>query len=550
MIPCHARGADTVRCTISCSRPIVAPSILLALFILGSGCSRNRNPGAVRQELLDAVRSNDLSKVRLILREGETPEVDAATYKAALDFAADRVAESGGVASAPQTLSIIKELSRRYRHLTGKPIEVIGTLSNEPAGGGLVLGHQGNGNFVVDPEVLMPELLTLRTRDGVAHKVSLSNDETEYGANTLLEGSRFLNSDAIYKIRGVMIGGVIQAEKVEITATANTERKDPGTRGQQHGESLIRLHDGQVAISPDGKRYGILVGDLLLQSTENILNAHIKAYEARRKSQQQVNEVVTALVSASYNGQLNVVRALLATRVDVNGKSKGGTTALIAAAMKDRFGVARELLANGADVNAKSDDGFTALIVASYTGHVDVARLLLAKGADVNAKSKDGSTALMAASAKGHLDIVQAVLAKRADINAKSNEGTTALIMASGNDHVDVMRALLEAGADVNAKSDTGTALMKASGNGHLAVVHVLLANGAEVNAKSNDGFTALMLASYTGHLDIVRVLLEAGAEVNTKSNDGTTALMAASRQAHPDVVDALVAKGADVNAK
>jgi hypothetical protein len=167
------------------------------------GEARPGKTNAARQDLLDAVNANDLSKVRRLLPQDGTPGLDSATYQAALGVAADRFAEMGGTSSASQWLPVLEELSRRYRHLVGKPIEVAGTLS--PG-----LTDNGGGNFTSG-------LMTLRTGDGASHKIAISAQETEYTQNTSLDRQRFLvNFDATYKIRGVLLGNVIEAERVEL----------------------------------------------------------------------------------------------------------------------------------------------------------------------------------------------------------------------------------------------------------------------------------------------------------------------------------------------
>ena len=91
--------------------------------------------------------------------------------------------------------------------------------------------------------------------------------------------------------------------------------------------------------------------------------------------------------------------------------------ALITASKNGNIVEVNALLANGADVNAKDKNDITALMLASEDGHSEVVNALLANGADVNAKGKnaggkyakgkDDITALMRASLYGHSDIVK-----------------------------------------------------------------------------------------------------------------------------------------------
>lgn len=78
-------------------------------------------------------------------------------------------------------------------------------------------------------------------------------------------------------------------------------------------------------------------------------------------------------------------------------------TALIAASFNGHLEIVRELLSQGAEINARDKEGRTALMVASTGGHEEVVRQLLSRGADVNARTVGGAgTALGMASFNGH----------------------------------------------------------------------------------------------------------------------------------------------------
>lgn len=122
----------------------------------------------------------------------------------------------------------------------------------------------------------------------------------------------------------------------------------------------------------------------------------------------------TALIAASYEGCIEVVRALLKQEgVDVNIRDNDGETALIWASAKGTKGHLKVVTAllkhDGVDVNIQNIGGWTALIDASYYGHVEVVRALL-KHIDVrvNIHDNDGSTALIYASYCGYLEVVRA----------------------------------------------------------------------------------------------------------------------------------------------
>jgi hypothetical protein len=112
-------------------------------------------------------------------------------------------------------------------------------------------------------------------------------------------------------------------------------------------------------------------------------------------------------MAASSNGNMEVVRALLAAKADANAKMADGTTALMITSRANELNVLQALLAAKADVNAKTPNGATALMLASVNGHLEVVRALLAAKAEANAKAADGETAMSLATLRGFAEIVQ-----------------------------------------------------------------------------------------------------------------------------------------------
>lgn len=227
------------------------------------------------------------------------------------------------------------------------------------------------------------------------------------------------------------------------------------------------------------------------------------------------------LTYSALKGDLAKVKQLIEQQgVNVNAKYAGGT-ALMLASTEGHLEIVKYLISKGADINAKSDKGWTALMAASgEKGHLDVVKYLISKGADINARNDDGRTALMnAATYSGNLEIVKALV-----------EGKGGLL------------SVFSKGVDVNAKDDNGeTALMGACGNGHLEIVKYLISKGADINAKAEAtrfrGTTALILASMYGHLEVVKYLVSKGADVNAKSDSGMTALNVAKTNAIKEVL-------------
>ncbi|WP_165370535.1 ankyrin repeat domain-containing protein [Hymenobacter persicinus] len=87
----------------------------------------------------------------------------------------------------------------------------------------------------------------------------------------------------------------------------------------------------------------------------------------------------TYLITAANNGSLEVVKALLKHKAQINQPDAFKATALMAAAGKGHKAVVELLLANGADAKAKDDDGKDALAAAKESGNAEVIKLIEAK---------------------------------------------------------------------------------------------------------------------------------------------------------------------------
>ena len=99
---------------------------------------------------------------------------------------------------------------------------------------------------------------------------------------------------------------------------------------------------------------------------------------------------VTALATASYKGQTDVVKNILNKGADINEKCActfgwdNNVTALTCAAHGGHMETVKVLLEKGADVNASNSSDWTPLVSAAYAGHTGIAKFLIEKGADVD----------------------------------------------------------------------------------------------------------------------------------------------------------------------
>jgi ankyrin repeat protein len=143
-------------------------------------------------------------------------------------------------------------------------------------------------------------------------------------------------------------------------------------------------------------------------------------------------------------GDLDRVKAEIDSGKDVNSKDIAGQTALMYASEQGRLEVVKYLVENGADVNAQSGGHGrgTALIYASAANRITVMEYLLEHDAGINATTAFNETALFWATAKGHVKAVNLLLNKKADTKIKNKKGKTALDLAKDLNREEIERML------------------------------------------------------------------------------------------------------------
>ncbi|MEX1012579.1 MAG: ankyrin repeat domain-containing protein [Waddliaceae bacterium] len=228
------------------------------------------------------------------------------------------------------------------------------------------------------------------------------------------------------------------------------------------------------------------------------------------------------LMAACMKGKINIVRALIEAKADINAEDLSGNTALHYAGSKEVVDV---LIEAGANLEARNDRNETPLHVVMLLieefFNADTVLALINAGANVNAHSNMRHTLTplhMALSKKPfNLDIVRALIKAGANVNVNV-DGTPLLLSCVPNK--EAAEVLIKAGADVDVKAKGymgQTPLHNARDRG---VVEALVKVGADVDAKDDRGETPLHTARDLG---AVEVLVKAGADVDAKDDRGRT---------------------------
>ncbi|XP_016125536.1 ankyrin repeat, SAM and basic leucine zipper domain-containing protein 1-like isoform X2 [Sinocyclocheilus grahami] len=173
----------------------------------------------------------------------------------------------------------------------------------------------------------------------------------------------------------------------------------------------------------------------------------------------------------------------------------------------------RELLDSGLDVETRLGFGWTPLMCAAHVAHYELAELLLDHGASANF-SRDHYTVLMAACTAASATeemisrCVALLLSRNADPNVCNRSSMTCLMLAARDGYCQLINLLVSHGAKLNFQNDNGlTALIIAVQYGREVAVLKLLQLGADKFIKTKMGKTAADMAKMSSYPEISRIL-------------------------------------------
>ena len=200
-------------------------------------------------------------------------------------------------------------------------------------------------------------------------------------------------------------------------------------------------------------------------------------------------------------------------------------TTLHVAAANGQVEIIRTLLAEGADIEEQRISFRTPLHYAAENGQTEAVRALLEAGANIEAQIFGLWTSLHLASRKGHAEVVKALLEAGANIEAQDPQQKAPLHLAAFCGHTEVIRALLKAHANIEAQTNNRmTPLHCAAEKGHIGAIGVLLAAGANIEAQDTLQRTPLHIAAEKGNCEIIKLLVQYGAQINQVDQQNKTA--------------------------
>lgn len=155
--------------------------------------------------------------------------------------------------------------------------------------------------------------------------------------------------------------------------------------------------------------------------------------------------------NAVISGDLEVVKKMLETGVQLDGCNSNGTTALMMASYKGHEHIVNYLLLMGADTYKEDENGATAMDYALKNERYEVAGLI--KKARLN--DETGKVIFDAIQQKD-INRLQKAFSRGLSVDVRDENGDTPLIKAIQQWDLDIVKNLLDLGADATLKNNNG----------------------------------------------------------------------------------------------
>lgn len=185
------------------------------------------------------------------------------------------------------------------------------------------------------------------------------------------------------------------------------------------------------------------------------------------KSAGVLESITESWLKASKNGDVETLKSLRASGMDINQTNKYGEMAVHYAAALGQMAVLEWLYAHGASFRHGNDMGATPLHMAVSHSRDDVVLFMLERGVDPNLQTKRGATALHIASATSDVNLVKLLVAAGADPRARTFDGQTPIdyaMKSKNNETVVFLEASALAGVDPAANDDVAVSQSSSSG--------------------------------------------------------------------------------------
>lgn len=291
----------------------------------------------------------------------------------------------------------------------------------------------------------------------------------------------------------------------------------------------------------------------------------------------------TPLISAVQSGDINRIKSLLKTGINVN-QYCNGLTALQYAIKSKRIKVIKLLIENGANLGIYNSinksslehiferfkqgsalsilkimpnvhivddyDKCTALHFAAKYNYCECIEYLLQRGIDVNVMNSRGQTPIIFAAISGSHESIELLASHGGDINRADkidNQRWSPIFYAIRNSHVRCVDSLIKRNAHLNAIIDINglTPIFHALHNHDC--IKLLANNGADINYPDKSGRTPIFHAVFKKDVPLIELLINFEANVDHVDIKGWTPLFYAIEEGDDQIIQPLLNNCLDV---
>ncbi|MCK9446828.1 ankyrin repeat domain-containing protein [bacterium] len=243
---------------------------------------------------------------------------------------------------------------------------------------------------------------------------------------------------------------------------------------------------------------------------------YLKTYESKE------SEINMDWFIAASKGDLETIKNLIKSGINVNCKTTIGKTALHYAICEGNIDIVKELIDNGADVNLMYGDRSNILFTPVKNIN-NIRKLLIDSDIDLCSIDRHGYTPvyyfIVNAKYKEALFLIQNCKNKDC-LEIKSKNGDSPLTLSVYHEQSKLVNALIKRKVNINIRNSHGlTSLMSASSMGYYNITKSLIDAGADLNIQSHIGQTAIIIAAEEENTRIVELLLKYGADLSIIDN-------------------------------
>jgi ankyrin repeat protein len=222
---------------------------------------------------------------------------------------------------------------------------------------------------------------------------------------------------------------------------------------------------------------------------------------------------LSALVEASIQDDVEVIKLLLDSGVDISGSVNNGWTPLGAASRNGHLETVQLLLTRGANPLVGNEHGWSPLDTAAANGHVEIVKILLIHESfkTVHDKRSLCGTIANTLAYYGHIDLLEYIVQhNHADLQTPDRLKRTPLLFAARGRHVQTFEYLVDYGLPLNTLDAKGDGLMSyAASSGYPQLLEAILEHEFEFSTQPGH-WSPLHWACRSGNVEVVERIVEA----------------------------------------